>query len=355
MELTGLYRQLDQQCNAEPIKDLLRDIKNRSVKANSDIQLGGRKEEIIRSLKQAVSLGHASTSEVQQLLWNAEETGHQHVLLMTPAADELGTAPQSMDGTDIAAALFGEMKLESMFPSFDYPEKGYKWVDFRVDEGGMKGDWLAKAYGLELVRVSVGQVTMEEIGDGRIQEIREYSYRETRTVLIARWRSNDKILELRIDSTGLQNQQTLPERREEIWRLLAPAFSAEQFIGIDIDKLLSDLVFKRSDAANANSYAISRVELTDPRSGQIKVLPYQSEEFDKDPGRTKTLAGMQRHFTPSSVRVDWKETADGAPKSMKEAVPVVLAKTENGPELRILKKLPREVYEYVIGQLRRRL
>jgi hypothetical protein len=354
MELTGLYRQLEQQCNLAPIKELLRDIKSRSAVANSDVQIGSLKEDAIRNLEAAVNCKHATTEEVQQLLWNSEETGHQHVLLMTPAPDD--ESPLNMDGTAVAKSLFGVAPLDSMFPSFDYPERGHKWVDFRLHEGTVRDSWLAKAYGLELVRASLGQVTMEDIGDGRIQEIREFTYREIRTVLVARWRSVDRILELRVDSNGLQNQQTLPERREAMWELLAPAFSPDQFIGVDIDSLLGKLVFERAQPENASHYSISRIELTDPRSGQIKVVPHQSEEFDKDPGRTNTLAGMQKHgFKPSSVRIDWKSGAAGAPESMKEPVSIVLAKTENGPELRILKRLPREVYEYVFGQLRSRL
>ena len=105
-----------------------------------------------------------------------------------------------------------------------------------------------------------------------------------------------------------------------------------------------------------SKYSVSRVELTDSRSGQVRVVPFQSEDFDNHPGRTTALEAMKHAgFTPSLVRVDWKPALPESPEAMKAPISTVLEKTENGPELRILKRVPSEVYEYVFSQIRSRL
>lgn len=348
--LSPLFEHIEQKCNLEPIKELLRAIKGRNPKANQDVVLGATKAEAVRNLQQAVALGHAQPSEVHDLLRRSEEAGHQHVLLLCPAPDPDG--PDNMDGEAVFAKLFNSIP-PGFFPRFEYPSNGYAWSDFRYNAGS--GSWLAKAYGREVVKASVG-LTTEDLGDGRIQEIREYEYRDVKTLLVAKWNAEPNILEMRIDVSGIQNNQTLPDRRNAFWKLFESAFGRNNFVGLDIDQLLHTLVFDREKPENQQAYTISRVELTDPRSGLIRVLPFQSEEFDKDEGRKKALSAMESsNFRPSSVRIDWKPVTDIFPSVMKDPLATIVEKTENGPEVRILKKVPSEVYDYVFGELRKRL
>ncbi len=257
------------------------------------------------------------------------------------------------DANQVAVALFDDVPINALFPRYEYPTKGYLWADFRISPNG---DWLAKAYGLETYRQSQGLVSTEEMGDGSIQEIRQYTYKEVKATLIAHWRASAKILELRIDIGGIPNEKAIDERRNELWTLLKPAFGQADLIGLDIDKLLNNIIFERHTPENKQRYSISRVELTDPRSGLIRVIPNQAEELDKDPGRKASLAEMQKNsFLPSLVRVDWKNGVEDCPPCMTESVSVVLEKTENGPELRILKRITNATYEYIFNQLRRRL
>lgn len=342
----AVFEHVAEKCNLEPIKELLRAIKSRSAQANQAIVLGTKKEEAIEGLRQAVAGNHARIDEVYEMLRRSEETGHQHILLLRPAVEL--DAPKSMDAKTVADALFS---VETRFPRFEYPSSGYAWSDFRMSANG----WTAKAYGRELYKVSLG-TTIEDLGDGRVQEIREYKFQEIKTVLVARWSGTDNILELRIDSSGLQSKETISERREAFWRLFEPAFGRNNFVGVDVDPLFRNLVFGRNEKENQSTFSLSRIELTDPRSGQIRVLPFDSEEFDNDPGRTNALDVMEAaNFLPSLARIDWKPDAEGAPGSMKESLATVLEKTENGPELRVLKRVPSEVYEYVFSQLRSRL
>ena len=343
----AIFEHIQAKCNLEPIKDLLRTIKDSSRKADQEIFLGTTKEEAVQNLRQAASSRYVETDALLELLRRAEETGHQHILLLCPATG--ADAPKSLKAKDVAQTLF-DGRSEEIFPRFEYPSNGYAWSDFRINGDG----WIAKAYGREVFKSAVG-TTIEEIADGRIQEIREYEFREVKTALIARWEPQSGILEFRIDISGIQTTQTLAERRAAFWRLFEPAFGRNCFVGLNVEGLLNSLVFEREIAENQPLYSISRVELTDPRSGLIRVLPFQSEDFDNDPGRKNALQAMKEsRFVPSMARIDWKPDADEAPATMRD-LSIVLEKTANGPELRILKRVPSEVYEYVLGQLRKRL
>lgn len=354
-ELHLIYRQLlDLSGSTNAIRDLVRDIQDRSQDAKSSINVSGTKEELIRNLKEALGRRFATISEVQQLLWDIEEVGRQHILLLTPAPPELATQVANIaDSEEVAVALFDEMPVKNLFPRYEYPTKGYLWADFRVSQNG---NWLAKAYGRETYRQSQGLVSTEEMDDGTIKEIRQYAFKEVKATLIAHWRASVKILELRIDIGGIPNEKAIDERRNELWTLLKAAFGQSDLIGVNVDKLLKEIIFERDKPENKQRYSISRVELTDPRSGQIRVIPNQSEELDKDPGRKASLAAMQENsFRPSLVRVDWKNGLDGCPECMTEPVSVVIEKTANGPELRILKRVTNATYEYIFNQLRSRL
>lgn len=352
----SVYTQLNEQCTSEAIKGLLREIQERSAKAKAEIHVSGPKDELIRNLREAVDKRYATPAEINQLLWDSEEVGKQHILLLTPAPEGL-ISPSHMvniaDGSEVAVALFDDSALHDLFPRFEYPSRGYVWSDFRLKENG---GWLGKAYGREIYRQSQGLVSTEELEDGVIQEIRQYSWKEVKTTLVADWRPSSRILELRIDISNLQAEKTVEERRQELWTLLKPAFDKSDLIGVDIDGLLENIIFQRETPENRERYSINRVELTDPRSGQIRVIPKSSDALDDDPGRKASLEAMrQNRFQPSLVRVEWKCGLQGCPKEMTEPVSVVIEKTSNGPELRILKRITNATYEYIFNQLRARL
>lgn len=349
---SAVFEHVEQKCNLEPIKELLREIKNRSDKASREIQIGINKQESVQNLRRAVEANYVSIEKVFEMLRSAEETGHQHILLLCPAP-KLGDPP-SLDPKSVTSAIFDDFS-EWNFPRFEYPSSGYAWADFRYNPE-MNEDWTAKMYGREVTKVSVGPLKTEDLGDGKITESREYEYQERKTVLVTKWNSDPQILEVRVDVSGLQTPQTLEDRRAEMWRLFERAISPKQFVGVNVEGLLNNLVFERKTAENQSRYSITKIELTDPRSGLIRVVPFKSEDLDKDPGREKTLDVMKAaDFTPWSVKIDWKPEAEGVPPSMKDPIATVLEKTQNGPELRIMKKVPSEVYEYVFGQIRTRL
>ncbi len=352
----SVYNQVNEQCTSESIKSLLRNIQDRSAKAKSEIHISGTKDDLIRNLGIAVDNRYATLAEINQLLWDSEEVGKQHILLLRPAPEDLASPSHKVDiatGSQVATALFGDSSLSEIFPRYGYPSRGYVWSDFRLMENG---GWLGKAYGREVYRQSQGIVSTEEVGDGVIQEIRQYSWKEVKTTLVANWRPSPGILELRIDISNLQTEKTIDERRNELWTLLKPAFDKSDLIGVDIDGLLERIIFDRETPSNRARYSISRVELTDPRSGQIRVIPKSSESLDHDPGRKASLEAMKKNnFRPSLVRVEWKCDLPDCPKEMTEPVSVVIEKTSNGPELRILKRINSATYEYIFNQLRSRL
>jgi len=353
-ELHAVYRHLkDLSGSSNAIRDLLRDICKRGEKQASDINVSGTKEEMIRNLRQAVNLRYAELYEVQKTLWDLEEVGKQHVLLLRPAPEGLGTSKvQISDGMDVAVSLFDDTPIEHLFPRYEYPSSGFLWCDFRLQANG----WLGKAYGRETYRQSQGIIATEELDDGTVQEIRQYKWKEVRSTLVANWRADSEILELRIDISNLQNEKTVDERRKELWTLLTPAFEPSDMIGVDIDGLLQKIIFERDVPENRERYSISRVELTDPRSGLIRVIPKANDSLDNDPGRKASLETMQKNgFLPSLVRIEWKPGLPGCPSCMTEPLSVVLEKTSNGPELRILKRITNATYEYIFGQLRSRL
>jgi hypothetical protein len=352
--MNPLYSQINEQCTAEEIRNLLRIIQDRSNKAKSDILISGSKDDLVKNLELAVQLRHCTEDEVYKLLWDSEEVGKQHILLLRPAPAGLAAITADItDGSSVASALFDEMSLGDLFPQFDYPVSGYAWVDFRMrDNGG----WLGKAYGREVFRQSRGAPETVELAGGIIQEIRQYSWKEVKAVLVANWRAAAGIFELRVDISNLQNEKNLEDRRAALWNLLKPAFSSADVIGIDIDGLLGSIIFQRDEPENRKRYTVSRVELTDPRSGQVRVIPKASEALDDDLGRRASLEAMQKNqFKPSLARVEWKNGLDDCPDCMTEPVSVVIEKTSNGPELRILKRITNATYEYIFNQLRGRL
>lgn len=354
-ELHAVYRQLnDLSGTSTAIRELLRDVKKRGKQQADEINVSGTKEEMIRNLREAVKLRYAELGEVQQLLWDVEEVGKQHVLLLRPAPEGLSQPKVRLsNGTEVAVALFDDTPIDQLFPRYEYPSSGFLWSDFRLQSNG---GWLGKAYGRETYRQSQGIVSTEELDDGTIQEIRQYVWKEVRSTLIAHWRSDVEILELRIDISNLQTEKTVDERRDELWTLLQPAFSPADVVGVDVDGLLNKIIFERDKPENQDRYSISRVELTDPRSGLIRVIPKAKDSLDNDPGRRASLEAMHKNnFEPSLVRIEWKSGLTGCPACMTEPVSVVLEKTSNGPELRILKRITNATYEYIFGQLRSRL
>lgn len=352
-ELHTVYRQLNEQCTADGIRSLLREIQERSDVAKAEIHVSGTKEELIRNLRLAVNRHFATLGEVQKLLWDSEEVGKQHILLLQPAPEGLAAPLLNLaDGNEVALALFDDVSLEGLFPRYEYPSRGYVWSDFRIEPGV---GWLGKAYGREVYRQSQGLISTEEIEGGVIQEIRQYSWKEVKTTLVARWRQPG-FLELRVDISNIQTEKSIDERRSELWTLLKPAIEKSDLIGVNIDGLLENIINQRATEENRRRYSVSRVELTDPRSGQIRVLPKGTDALDDEPGRKASLEAMQRNlFRPSLVRVEWKVGTEDCPKSMTEPVSVVIEKTQNGPELRILKRVTNDTYEYIFNQLRRRL
>jgi len=350
-----LYTQINDRCNVDAIKALLRNISERSAAASTDIRISGLKEDLIRHLRIAVEQRHAQPEELRRLLWNSEEVGKQHILLLSRAPAEFSTSPPAANienGAEVAAALFGE-PWKNRFPRYEFPTSGAIWSDFRIDENG---GWLGKAYGRELYRQSEGVVATEELDGGVQQEIRQYSLKVVKTTLVARWRPTPPVLELRVDNSNLQTTKAIEERQKQLWTLLQPAFQNQHLVGLGVDNLLNCLIFERHTPENQERYSISRVELTDPRSGLIRVMPYDSEALDHDVGRKRSLEAMQANdFRPSSARVEWKCGLEGCPADMTEPVPVVVEKTSNGPELRIRKQITSDTYEYIYNQLRSRL
>jgi hypothetical protein len=351
----SIYPQISEQCTAEAIRALLRDIQSRSTSAASQIRVSGTKEELIHYLRESVERQFAKAEEVERLLRDSEEVGKQHILLLSPAPPNLSPVLNNTNienGEEVARALFGK-SWRNQFPRYEYPSHGYVWADFRVDSGG---EWLGKAYGREVFRQSQGLVSTEDLGGGVLQEVRQYSLKEVKSVLVAKWRPGPRVLELRIDLSNLQTEKTIDERRQELWTLLGPAFSSTEFFGMQVDGLLNSLIFDREKPENQQRYAISRVELTDPRSGLIRVIPKSSEDLDHDAGRRASLEAMRKaQFQPSLARVEFKNGVPGCPPTMTDPVSVVVEKTSNGPELRILKRITSEIYEYIFDQLRRRV
>ena len=351
--MSGVYNQLNEQSTSDAIRGLLRDVQDRSAKAKSEIRCSGTKDELIRNVRLAVQRNYATEEEVHQLLWDSEEVGRQHVLLLCPAPAGLTSHPANLDGKVVAQSLFDDTPIDDLFPRYDYPSLGYAWSDFRLQP---EGGWLGKAYGREVYRQSQGLVSTEELEGGVIQEIRQYSWKEVKTTLVVNWRPRPRILELRVDISNLQNEKTIDERREQLWTLLQPAFDRADLIGLNIDNLLNNIIFNRDTQENQERYTISRVELTDTRSGQIRVIPKSSDALDNDPGRRASLDAMRQNaFVPSLVRVEWKCGLQDCPRVMTEPVSVVIEKTPNGPELRILKQITNGTYEYIFNQLRGRL
>ena len=125
----ALYEHVKEKCNLEPIKDLLRSIKARNENANATISLQTTKKEAVGNLKLSVDSGYADVNEVLELLRRSEETGHQHVLILSPATEL--DQPQSMRAEDVSNALFGD-PVEGRWPRFEYPSSGYAWCDFSL-------------------------------------------------------------------------------------------------------------------------------------------------------------------------------------------------------------------------------
>jgi hypothetical protein len=348
----GVYQQIFDRCTLKQIQEVLREIKSTSEEANRELSLTVPKDEAVRALNFAIDRKFAPPEVVYQLLWDSEEVGKQHILLLTPAPSSLSSNVVPVaNSSEVEVALFDEIPALELFPKFEYPASGYEWVDFRSQRDG----WLAKAYGMEAYRQSQGVISSERQPDGTFQETRLYYWKEVKTTLVAVWRNSANILEVRIDITGVQGDRTIEERHDHFWKLCERAFKKDDFIGLDVTKLLDQIVFERTLPANRERYSISRVELADARSGQIRVVPFQSENFDNDPGRQASLETMRKNgFEPSMVRIEWKSGLEDCPKSMTEPISIVIEKTQNGPELRILKRITNDTYEYIFTQLRNR-
>tara|TARA_A100001391_G_scaffold154910_1_gene112709 strand:- start:651 stop:1760 length:1110 start_codon:yes stop_codon:yes gene_type:complete len=218
--LPSVYGQLDLQCNAEDISDLLEKIQGRSTEAGKALRRSGSKHEVLLNLKHAVDSRYAEFSEVVDLLQKGEESGNQSIFLFEPRNAAIKARLRS--GSVIAERLFGEDWGDDFFPIFERPTKGIKWVDCRLGLSGKPRDWLLKAYGHDQRQETTDNKFGEKVGDGLFQDRRLYRVRDINTVMVVRWR-DPRYLEIRIDKSLSRNFNDTLARMATVTALLRPA------------------------------------------------------------------------------------------------------------------------------------
>ncbi|WP_144057387.1 hypothetical protein [Novipirellula maiorica] len=348
---SGIYKKLYEIGNTEEIKQVLREAKVNSPHLSGDIVLGYSKEDTISNLRRAVALEIVSKEVVHRLLWDSEENGQQHILLLIPANQDI--ASKLAMGTWIADKVFGEENWgNDRFPAFVDPHEAYEWADFRIGLPGANYDWIGKMYGHERIRVPVGTQKTDEDDEGIISVTRTYKYSEIRTVLVARW-NHPHFLELRVDNRQLRATDSIDERRNELWKAFSEVFSIDDFDGFPIDKTLKKMVHNRLDKENIGIYSIGKIELVDPDSGKVTMLPCESGHLDDSAPRSATLqTALNEGLSPHSVNVKWSKN-DDTPPSMPEQLDSIIKKTNFGPEVSIRKRVTPEVLNYVLDRIRK--
>jgi len=291
----NLYELVDEHCNAEQVRDLLREFKDRSDESKEEIRLTGNKPDLIENLRRAVSLDLVPRDRAVQLLRDSEENGHQHILYYRA---KRGMAAAIRNYESIVEELIGEEWDES-YPMFTFIPDKFQWVDFRRDVHGKPRDWIFKAYGQESYFKHTDTKHPSET-----RRIEIFDAEITRATCLVRWNDPD-LLEIRIDSRGLRGRGHLVEREAKIWKLLEPALTKEQFAPWDLSPVQTYVALHRNDG---DGFSIrGDLKLVDREDGVI-IVKCQTDEESIDDLLSRKIAvdglladGAAGH----GIRVEW--------------------------------------------------
>ncbi len=274
----NLYQLLNDRCNTEQIRDLLRKFKDLNEVTKKDIRIGGNKEDVLRNLKRAVTKKHIPPNEPIGLLRDCEENGHQHIFYFKPRTAAVRKRCQDYD--EILESLIGQEWSEE-YPLFEFIPDDYQWVDFRNALPGKPQDWLFKAYGQE----TYFQRTKVE-HPARNRRIEYYEAEEVRVVCIARWNNND-LLEIRIDTERLESVRARQDRLAQVWTLLSGALDANDFLPWDLCSARRHVSVMR---ASLTDVEIGELRLVDSERGIASFRPEtEHESVDDLDARTRAI------------------------------------------------------------------
>ncbi|MCH7726154.1 MAG: hypothetical protein IH991_06705 [Planctomycetes bacterium] len=276
------YELVDRQCNQQQVVAVLRKYRKDSKEAEEEVRLGGLKEDNIANLRRCVSLRIIPFWEVVTLIRDSEENGHQHVFYYRPK----GAIRQLCRNADeIIELLWGDEFAEQQFPQFERIPETYVWADFRKEIPGKPRDWIAKVYGHEIHRDF--QDEQEEFEGDFVKVIRQYKQEIIRTVCLVRWNDPD-ILEVRIDMREVKNSTVIPQRLEQVWRLMSPALSHADLPPWNLGEVALNLIGNRKQ--KKRDYRLSIIKILDSGSGHVFFYPNTSDEgVDDVPERGASL------------------------------------------------------------------
>ncbi|TWT73299.1 hypothetical protein [Allorhodopirellula solitaria] len=352
--LPGVYRQLDLQCNARDISDLLEKIQERSTDARKALRRSGSKRDVILNLKHAIDSRYAEFSEVVDLLQKGEESGHQSIFLFKARTEAVRTRLRS--GSEIAERLFGEDWGDDFFPLFERPIKGMQWVDCRLGLAGKPRDWLLKAYGHDQREETTDNKFGERLGDGLFQDRRLYRVRDINTVMVVRWR-DPEYLEIRVDKSLARNFSDTLARLGTVAELLRPAVDVKsELVKLSMRARVTALARDRREFGSGKSgksrvYRLGRMTVLDGvLEGAVEFRPGSDDDsIDEDHAMAASLdALLEQGGMSDRTPIEWLAPE----KSIERYVP--LRTVVEGPSLNVVtvqSRVSPEALDYVLEKL----
>lgn len=262
-----LFELLEEHCTNEALKRVL----DRHRKEDKDIRVSGAGPDLLSHLRQANGRGTVADDELVELLAEAEENGHQHVLFYRPRNAQIRASSNDI-ATVEKGLLNGKTRDEAKLPKFFIDLDGTEIADFRT--GALPDTeyttWIFKLYaGLERVKY-LGQ---KDLGNNRF--MREYERYRSREVLLVKWHSFG-LLELRIAAYQSMSRKSFIADLAQLWNVLAPTINEKDFEPLDIPAAAAKLV---ADAQKRSAeYVCGKACFRDDNDGEVSFSPADPDE-----------------------------------------------------------------------------
>jgi hypothetical protein len=343
--ISGIYKIVDKECTQPQIAELLKKYKDINEITKGEIRHSLSKQGLIENLQRVVSLNLIPKSEVYDLIQQSEENGEQHIYYYRPQGK---TAEMCAEGTEIANALFGESWGVDYFPQFERRTEKLKWADFRLGFDGKGKDWVAKLYGHERILRLQKREKVDITATG-YREILDYEAEDYNTVLVVRW-NHPRLLEVRIDQTGMQKAGTAESRLESVWEEINKAIPQSDCTPWDLRKAITYMLVNRTD--NHEVYDLGTVRLLDASHGGVQFDPFKpTESIDGDAGRTAALNDLLKSKAQGTrAAITWK-TNEECKELNKSLLTIVTGEQFNC--LVVSSKTSASVLDYVTNKLRK--
>jgi hypothetical protein len=266
---------LREECKLSQVQEILREKKKNLDKGKKhDVRVSAKNyEEVVETnLRQAIAEGYVTKDELYGLLREAEENGRQHIFFYRAKED----VAYYKDPEAVASKKWGKAWREQ-FPQFEFLPRDWVAADFRPTKSGESvdapsEDWILKVYALGFREHEIERHT--STNDGKKITVIKREQEEQRAVLLCRYRSKLKLLEIRIPFG--YGKEWVESKLKQMWIWMKPAVDQGDFAEWDLRAARETM--QRDRQANATIYDIGATTNVDGFGVRTRMTAASEEE-----------------------------------------------------------------------------